>query len=120
MAEQKAEDEKRKIQELTKQIVEERQIQELRQLQVASGHVVKTIDTTLDWMYEGPLAQQEQQQQSSEEYLLGKVYQPKDNEVTDIHKISKGNGYNCNTWHDRCFNLTLLLFQPNATVIVSK
>lgn len=59
--------------ELQKQILEERQIQELRQLQAASGMAVKNLDTTMDWMYEGPSAQQ---QQSAEEFLLGKVYKP--------------------------------------------
>ena len=59
--------------ELQKQIQEERQIQELRELQVASGQVVRNTDTTMDWMYEGPAAQQ---QQFGEDYLLGKVYKP--------------------------------------------
>ena len=73
MQEQKAAEEARKLGELTKQIQEERQIQELRQLQVAHGQAVKTVDTTLDWMYEGPSAQLDQ---TSEEYLLGKIYKP--------------------------------------------
>jgi hypothetical protein len=61
------------VAELQKQILEERQIQELRQLQAASGMAVKNLDTTMDWMYEGPSAQQ---QQSAEEFLLGKIYKP--------------------------------------------
>jgi hypothetical protein len=61
------------VAELQKQILEERQIQELRQLQAASGMAVKNLDSTMDWMYEGPSAQQ---QQSAEEFLLGKVYKP--------------------------------------------
>lgn len=89
LAEQKAEDEKKKLGELRKQIEEERQIQELRQLQVASGQVVKTVDTTLDWMYEGPAAQSEQ---TAEEYLLGKVYKPKEIDQTDLHKLAKDPG----------------------------
>jgi hypothetical protein len=44
-------------------------------LQVQSGYVVKTVDTTLDWMYEGPSSGLAVQQ-SSEEYLLGKIYKP--------------------------------------------
>lgn len=75
IAEQNAEKEKKKLAELQKQINEERQIRELRELQVASGQAVKTVDTSLDWMYEGPAAQQAQ---SSEEYLLGKIYKPQD------------------------------------------
>lgn len=74
-AEKKAAEEQTKLAEYQKQINEERQIQELRQLQVASGQAVKTVDTTLDWMYEGPNAGM-QAQQSSEEYLLGKIYKP--------------------------------------------
>eukprot|EP01041_Mallomonas_annulata_P008703 gene8703-17984_t len=89
IAEKKADDEKKKLDELKKQITEERQILELRLLQVSSGQVVKSVDTTLDWMYEGPSGQAEQ---STEEYLLGKIYKPKDNEKTDLHKIEKDPG----------------------------
>jgi hypothetical protein len=72
--------------ELQKQINEERQIQELRQLQVASGQVVKNVDTSLDWMYEGPAAQSEQ---TTEEYLLGKIFKPKDGSGNDIKEMGK-------------------------------
>ena len=89
VAEHQAQEEQKKVAELQKQIMEERQIQELRKLQVASGQVVKTVDTTLDWMYEGPAAAQ---QQSSEEYLLGKVYQAKEEKVTDVHKVGNNAG----------------------------
>ena len=91
VAEHQAQEEQKKVAELQKQIMEERQIQELRKLQVASGQVVKTVDTTLDWMYEGPAAAQ---QQSSEEYLLGKVYQAKESgeKVTDVHKVGNNAG----------------------------
>ncbi len=76
IAEKRAEDEVKKLAELQKQILEERQIQELRELQAKSGQVVKHVDNSMDWMYEGP-ASQMQQQQNTEEYLLGKVYKPK-------------------------------------------
>ena len=76
IAEQKAEEEAKKLAELQKQILEERQIKELRELQAKSGHVTKHIDNSMDWMYEGPAAQL-QQKQSAEDYLLGKAYQPK-------------------------------------------
>jgi Pre-mRNA splicing factor/N-terminal domain of CBF1 interacting co-repressor CIR len=88
IAEQKAEEENKKVAELQKQIAEERQIQELRRLQAAAGHVVKTVDTTLDWMYEGPASSQ-QQQQTNEEYLLGKVYEAKETKTSDLHKVGK-------------------------------
>lgn len=101
LAEQKAAKEKKKLEELQKQLEEERQIQELRQLQVQSGHKVKTVDTSLDWMYQGP-SSEVQKQQSSEEYLLGKIFKPKGpeksefkaEEVTEakwLHKVSSKN-----------------------------
>jgi len=74
LAEKKAENEQKALMELQKQLEEERQILELRQLQAAQGQVSKTIDNSLDWMYEGPMQSAQQQQQSSEEYLLGKIY----------------------------------------------
>lgn len=82
---------------MQKQIQEERQIQELRELQVASGQVVRNTDTTMDWMYEGPAAQQ---QQSGEEYLLGKIYKPESSGSntagTDLRKgLSKISVYTC-------------------------
>lgn len=73
LAEKKADEEQKRLMELQKQLQEERQILELRQLQAAHGQVTKTIDNSLDWMYEGPVASN-QKQQSSEEYLLGKIY----------------------------------------------
>lgn len=88
MAEQKGEEEKKKVIELQKQIAEERQIQELRQLQVASGHVVKIVDNTLDWMYEGPAAEKVQQQ-AKEEYLLGKTYKAKEENSNDVRKVGE-------------------------------
>lgn len=106
IAEQKADEEKKKLAELQKQIMEERQIQELRQLQVASGQSVKTTDTSMDWMYEGPAGHSMQQQQkATDEYLLGmicramknsvlyltiftgKTYQAKEELQTDLHKL---------------------------------
>lgn len=58
----------------------------MRQLQVASGQVVKNVDTSLDWMYEGPAAQSEQ---STEEYLLGKIFKPKDNSTNQLKEIGE-------------------------------
>ena len=87
--EQKAKDEARRMAELQKQISEERQIQELRQLQAASGQAVKTVDTTLDWMYEGPSAQQDQ---STEEYLLGKIYKPHETGASEVKQLTRDPG----------------------------
>jgi hypothetical protein len=88
VAEQKGEEEKKKVLELQKQIAEERQIQDLRQLQAASGHVVKIVDNTLDWMYEGPGAEKVQHQ-STEDYLLGKTYKAKEEKSSDLQKVGK-------------------------------
>jgi hypothetical protein len=90
LAEQKADQEKKKVAELQKQIHEERQIQELRQLQIQSGKTVKSVDTTLDWMYEGAGSRV---QQSAEEYLLGKVYKAPAEEQSDVHKLGKTSIY---------------------------
>lgn len=86
LAEQKAEAEKKKLAELEKKLREERQMLELRQLQAQNGQVVKTIDNSLDWMYEGPSASA-RQQQSSEEFLLGKVYKS-----VEEHKVGTISG----------------------------
>jgi len=77
LAEQEKEQESKKLKELQKQLDDERQIQELRQLQASSGQVVKTIDNSLDWMYQGPASQSEQVKQA-EDYLLGKIFKPKE------------------------------------------
>lgn len=53
---------------------------------MASGQVVKTVDTTLDWMYEGPAAQSEQ---STEEYLLGKIYKPKESQASELKDMGE-------------------------------
>lgn len=56
--------------ELRKNIEEERQLQELRQLQAANGNKSAALER-VDWMYEGPMGQREK---TAEEYLLGKEY----------------------------------------------
>lgn len=91
IAEQKEQQEYQKLIELQKQIADERQIQELRQLQVDNGHVVKSVDTSLDWMYEGPSASSNQQK-TTEEYLLGKIYKPNNEDQTDLHKLGNQAG----------------------------
>lgn len=89
IAEQQQENEAKKLRELKKQIDEERQILELRQLQAASGQSVKTTDSSLDWMYQGPASQSEQQK-ASEDYLLGKIFKPQQKEeIADFQKIGK-------------------------------
>ena len=56
------------------------------------GHVVKIVDNTLDWMYEGPGAERIQDIEKSkmtEEYLLGKTYQAKEEKSNDIQKVGE-------------------------------
>ena len=67
-------------------MTEERQIQELRKLQVDNGIAVKTTDSSLDWMYEGP-AGQSVQQETAEQYLLGKIYKPKNEDTNDVKQL---------------------------------
>ncbi len=70
---------------MQKQLEEERQILELRQLQAASGQNVRTTDSSMDWMYEGPAAGNAiRNTQLSEEYLLGKIYKPQDTKTFDL------------------------------------
>ena len=91
IAEKQAEDEAKRLEEFRKQIIEERQIQELRELQAKSGQVIKHVDNSMDWMYEGP-ASQIQTQQNSEEFLLGKIYKPKA-EISNNDQFKSSNTY---------------------------
>ena len=82
-AEQKDAKEKKAIAEFEKQIREERQINELRALQASSGNAVKIVDNSLDWMYEGPSGFAAKKE-SSEEYLLGKIFKGKNTASVNI------------------------------------
>ncbi|KAI9841112.1 MAG: RNA-splicing factor [Sclerophora amabilis] len=68
--EKKALDERKRIDQMTKERREERQIQELQQMQEAAGGK-KRIDR-VDWMYSGPSANQAGTTEEMEGYLLGK------------------------------------------------
>lgn len=68
--EKKALDERKKIQQLQKERAEERQIQELQQMQEAAGG--KTRLNRVDWMYSGPTSGQAGTTEEMEGYLLGK------------------------------------------------
>jgi len=73
---------KKKLEQLQKELQEERQIEELRRLQTESGLITHNGDR-LDWMYSGPLAHNTT---SSEEYLQGKELR-QDKEEEDINKL---------------------------------
>ena len=92
LAETEVQKEKKRTEELQKQILEERQINELRRLQFKNSvGAVGAVDTTLDWMYEGP-GSQAQAQQTSEEYLLGKIFQDKRKEESYTPTTSPNTG----------------------------
>ena len=68
--EKKALDERKKIEQVLKERAEERQIQELQQMQEAAGGK-KRVDR-VDWMYGGPSDGQKGTTEEMEGYLLGK------------------------------------------------
>ena len=82
-AERSALDEKKKVQQLVKERDEERQIQELQQMQEAAGG--KKRSQRVEWMYNGPTSGQAGTTEEMEGYLLGKrridgLLKGKDNE----------------------------------------
>lgn len=72
--------------ELRKQIEEERQVEELRQLHAASGGSKRA--QRLDWMYEGPAAAAREEENDA--YLLGKAF--KDTSQSEVKQV-RGRGY---------------------------
>lgn len=68
--EQRALEERKRIDQLMKERQEERQIQELQQLQEAAGG--KQRASRVDWMYSGPASGQAGTTEEMEGYLLGK------------------------------------------------
>ena len=91
VAEQKVAEEQKKVLELQKQIFEERELDELRRIQQLGGHKGRGTDGTLDWMYMGPAGAGNQVDENAEEYLLGKVFKPKEEEKSDLHKLKSEN-----------------------------
>ena len=79
------------MQELRKQIAEERQLQELKELQVKAGLVDKDQAQKLDWMYEGPMATMQDHQENTEQYLLGKEVSLKAQE-SEVKKVESQPG----------------------------
>lgn len=76
-AEQKFEAERKKIEELQKELKEERAREEITRFAVDTG-TIKKKDDRLDWMYQGPTGQI-----SRDEYLLGR---PIDKQITDQYQ----------------------------------
>ncbi|XP_043969187.1 pre-mRNA-splicing factor CWC25 homolog [Gambusia affinis] len=76
-AEQKYEAERKKIEELQKELKEERAREEITRYAEEKG-AIKKKDDRLDWMYQGPAGQV-----SRDEYLLGR---PIDKQITDQYE----------------------------------
>ncbi|KAE8301008.1 Pre-mRNA-splicing factor CWC25-like protein [Larimichthys crocea] len=76
-AEQKHEAERKKIEELQKELKEERTREEMTRYAEESG-AIKKKDDRLDWMYQGPAGQV-----SRDEYLLGRAI---DKQITDQYE----------------------------------
>ncbi|XP_045902687.1 pre-mRNA-splicing factor CWC25 homolog [Micropterus dolomieu] len=76
-AEQKHEAERKKIEELQKELKEERSREEITRFAEERG-AIKKKDDRLDWMYQGPAGQV-----SRDEYLLGR---PIDKQITDQYE----------------------------------
>ncbi|XP_019735390.1 pre-mRNA-splicing factor CWC25 homolog [Hippocampus comes] len=76
-AEQKHESERKKIEELQKELKEERAREEMTRYAEESG-AIKKKDDRLDWMYQGP-----SNQVSRDEYLMGR---PIDKQITDQYQ----------------------------------
>jgi len=89
-AEQKAAEEKTRLEQLKKELNEERQIEELRKMQVDAGLIPQTTLNRVDWLYTGPQAGP-----SLEEYLLGKEYTGDKNEAfKEVHQLKEQPGAN--------------------------
>jgi hypothetical protein len=69
LAEKKALDERRRVQELQKEREEERAVEELRRLQMEAGGKATLIDPKVAWMYQDAKGETSE---ASEAYLLGK------------------------------------------------
>jgi Pre-mRNA splicing factor/N-terminal domain of CBF1 interacting co-repressor CIR len=85
--EQKALEERKKIDQIMKERAEERQIQELQDLQEAAGG--KKRQSRVDWMYNGPSGGQAGTTEEMEGYLLGKRRIDGLLKGTEVQKLEK-------------------------------
>jgi hypothetical protein len=86
LAEQARERETKKMEDLKRQLMEERQVEEMRTLQRSKGFTTQKHLERLDWMYEGPGAAEAQEK--NDEYLLGKKYKGA-SEVSDADRLKQ-------------------------------
>lgn len=85
LARQKAEQEKKRLLEIQKQLREERQMEDLRKIQVEAGLI--PYSERLDWMYEGVV-----QSADAEDYLLGKPVDDKAEKESELNKLKSKTG----------------------------
>lgn len=86
--EKKALDERKRIDQMMKERQEERQIQELQDMQEAAGGTKRL--NRVDWMYSGPAAGQAGTTEEMEGYLLGKRRVDRLIKGTENQKLEKG------------------------------
>mmetsp|Transcript_86173 Transcript_86173/g.248845 ORF Transcript_86173/g.248845 Transcript_86173/m.248845 type:complete len:527 (-) Transcript_86173:94-1674(-) len=93
MAEQRKEAEDQKTKELAKQILQEKEQEELDKI---SGKKSTRIDRGVDWMYQGTTGAlaKEDAERKAEEYLLGKEYVPEGAAHGDFGEGDEGQGIN--------------------------
>ena len=89
IAEQKNKEEEGRLAELQKQIAEEREQQELRELQRRSGHGGKVAQEKVGWMYDGPMATCAD---TADDHLLGKAAPQalKEAPATEVKQLASG------------------------------
>jgi hypothetical protein len=98
LAEKQKEAEDAKIRELSRQIQQEREEEELQRI---SGNRTKRLDKGIDWMYQGGQTsgsaggamtafEEEQKKKEAEEYLLGKEYNPSNLKSGDFAEAATG------------------------------
>ena len=104
IAEKEKEAEDAKIRELSRQIQQEREEEELQRI---SGNKTKRLDRGIDWMYQGgqssgadggamTLFEEEQKKKEAEDYLLGKEYNPSNLKSGDFAEAATGSSLGVN------------------------
>jgi hypothetical protein len=104
IAEKAKEAEDAKIRELSRQIQQEREQEELERI---SGNKTKRLDRGIDWMYQGGQTsasaggamtafEEEQKKKEAEEYLLGKEYNPSNVKSGDFAEAATGTSMGVN------------------------
>jgi len=89
LAEQKAGAEQKRLDQLRKELDEERGLLELKKIQAEAGLVSRGPNDRLDWMYAGAGAHAAMNREKlTEEYLSGKEFKPDKSKDDDIKKLT--------------------------------